>query len=69
MSLSTILLFGQDNRVNPIAGDGTPRIAPRTDLQWGRPLFHAPEPPAPKQRLEELRFNEDFRNRDKRWRH
>lgn len=62
-------LFGQSNRVTPECLDSSfPRIAPRTDLQWGRPLFQAPSLPSPRQRLEDLRFASDFRSKDRNFR-
>ncbi len=58
-------LFGQSNRITPGDTDAAPRITPRTDLQWGRPLFQAPSLPTPNQRLEELRLNSEFRAKDR----
>ncbi len=57
-------LFGTDSRVSN-RGDSTDlRIASRTDVQWGRPLFKAPSLPTPTQRADELRFSSDFRTKD-----
>ena len=61
-------LFGQSNRVTSEQLDSLPRITPRTDLQWGRPLFQAPSLPTPRQRLEDLNFASDFRSKDRRLR-
>ena len=58
-------LFGQSNRITPGDTEMSPKITPRTDLQWGRPLFQAPSLPTPSQRLEEMRFASDFRNKDR----
>ena len=40
------------------------RVTRRTDLTWGRPLFHAPILVSPRQRAEDLRFAADFRTKD-----
>jgi hypothetical protein len=56
--------FGSENRVTKRSENTDLRITPRTDVQWGRPLFKAPALATPRQREEELRFAADFRTKD-----
>ncbi len=55
-------LFGNDQTGQTEREDNV-RNTPKTDLQWGRPLFRAPALVSP-QRIEDLKFDSDFRTRD-----
>ncbi|OIR08159.1 hypothetical protein GALL_96600 [mine drainage metagenome] len=56
-------LHGHEQSGHAERGDNI-RMTPKTDLQWGRPLFRAPALVSP-QRIEDLKFDVEFRAKDR----